>query len=302
VAYEDRILAALRTGWHRTPDTLAVQPGAATTPPGVDSGARTWDVVVGDERFVAKLVHPATRATFEAGLAAAEHLRTCGVDAGAPVRTADGATTVTIDQGILALLRHVPGRPLEPDDPLDQQWWGDLLGTVHRALDGFSHPGLVRWHWVRPDAPHLELEPWLRPAVTEAVAVLTKLAVTDQLTYGVLHGEPAAEAFRMDVDTGRTGLIHWGSAATGPLAYDLAAAVIDAGGPARAPELLDGYAAAGPVPRDEVDAALPVLLRFRHAVLADRFARRVADARERGGDPADDLAGLRRAQEALASV
>jgi Ser/Thr protein kinase RdoA (MazF antagonist) len=297
VAYEERILAALRTGWHRTPQALNAQSGGAVS--------RTWSVVVGDEQLIAKLVPLGERPQFEAGLAAAEHLRTCGVDAGAPVRTADGAATVLVDDGVLALLRRVPGRPLEADDPLDQQWWGDLLGTVHRALDGFSHPGLVRWHWVRPDAPHLDLEPWLRPAVTDAVAALTKLTVTDQLTYGVLHGEPFATAFRMDVGSGRTGLIGWGSAATGPLMYDVAAAVIDAGGPVAAVELLDGYAAAGPVPRDEVQAALPVLLRFRHAVQADRYARRIVASRTAPAStpfsPAEDLVGLRRARDALAT-
>jgi Ser/Thr protein kinase RdoA (MazF antagonist) len=294
VASEDRILAALRTGWHRSPTTLALQTGGPS--------GRTWEVTAGDQRFIAKLVPLAARQQFEAGLAAAEHLRTNGVNAGAPVRTADGAATVIIDDGVLAVLRHVPGRPLDAEDPLDQQWWGDLLGTVHRALAGFGHPGLVRWHWVRPDAPHLDVEPWLRPAITDAVAALTKLAVTDQLSYGVLHGEPVADAFRMDVDTGRTGLIEWGSAATGPLMYDVAAAVIDAGGPAAAAELLDGYATAGPVPREEIDSALPVLQRFRHAVRADRFARRLAAARGAGStDPADDLAGLARVREALVS-
>jgi hypothetical protein len=52
-----------------------------------------------------------------------------------------------------------------------------------------------------------------------------------------------------------------------------------AGGPAAAAELLDGYLAAGPVRQDELDAALPVLLRFRWAVQADWSARRLASCR-----------------------
>jgi Ser/Thr protein kinase RdoA (MazF antagonist) len=290
VAYEDRVLAALRTGWHRSPDSLTPQPPIGTY--------RSWLVAVGADLFVAKLARPVDRAQFEAGLAAAEHLWTGGIEAGAPIRTADGAAVAVLDDGVLALLRHVPGRPLEPDDPLDQQWWGDLLGTVHRSLGDFSHPGLVRWHWVRPEAPHLDVQPWLRPAVSEAVAALTKLAVTDQLTYGVLHGDPVAAAFRMDVETGRSGLTDWGSAATGPLAYDVASAVIDAGGALAAAEFLDGYAAAGPLARDEIDAALPTMLRFRHAVRADRLARRIAAAD--GAADAADLADLAGAREALA--
>jgi hypothetical protein len=57
--------------------------------------------------------------------------------------------------------------------------------------------------------------------------------------------------------------------------YDVAAAVVYAGGPDQSAELLDGYLAASPVGQDELDAALPVLLRFRWAVQADWAARRL---------------------------
>src|SRR5207245_4411064 len=104
----------------------------------------------------------------------------------------------------------------------------------------------------------------------------------DQLTYGILHGDPRARSFRLDVGTGRLGLVGWGAVAHGPLVYDVASAVLRAGGPAEAVELLDGYRAAGPVPKDELDAALPTMLRLRLAVRVDEFARRRA-----GGDGAD---------------
>jgi homoserine kinase type II len=74
------------------------------------------------------------------------------------------------------------------------------------------------------------------------------------------------------------------------LVYDVAAAVVYAGGPAHAAELIDGYLAAGPVHRDELEVALPVLLRLRWAVQADRAARHGA------AEP------LRRAREALESA
>jgi homoserine kinase type II len=38
-------------------------------------------------------------------------------------------------------------------------------------------------------------------------------------------------------------------------------------------DLLDGYLSSGPVPREELESALPVLLRFRWAAEADRHAR-----------------------------
>jgi Ser/Thr protein kinase RdoA (MazF antagonist) len=303
VADQTQIRTALRTVWQRVPDECAVRPmqlvgigpSQRSRPGGLNS--RTWDITVGDRRFVAKLVPSDQRATFEAGLCAAEYLAGAGIAAGAPVRAESGGLTAALDgSGVLALLEYVPGRPLSEQDPVDQQWWGDLLGSVHRALLGFAHPGLNRWHWVRPEAEHLDLADWIRPAVADAVTAMTKLCVTDQLTYGVLHGDPAPEAFRLDPANGRTGLIDWGAAGTGPLVYDIASAVMYAGGPAAATELLDGYTAVGPVPPEEIDAALPTMLGFRWAVQADYFARRLHAG---VGDPAHNRVGLEDARRAL---
>lgn len=235
--------------------------------------SRGWDFTAGGERHVARLAETTARRPVEAGLAAARHLQGARIDAGTPVRTLGGALTVVVPQGVLAVLRRLPGRCLDGHDPVDQQWWGERLGSVHRALRGFRHAGLRPWQLPDPDAAHLDAEPWVRAAVTGAVTAATRLTVTDQLTYGVLHGDPEPAAFAMDPATGRSGLLHCGASGTGPLVYDLAAAVIYAGGPDRARELLDGYLAAGPVSADEVEAALPVLTRLRWAVQADRSAR-----------------------------
>lgn len=291
----DWLACVLRTVWRRVPGRCEPLAGGMTS--------AVWLVTTEDEpaaRYVAKLVPVRLQAQFEAGLAVAERLESAGITAGAPVRTAAGALTERLDAGVLALLRYVPGRPLDPLDPLDQGWWGGQLAAAHRALDGFTHPGLVRWHWVRPDAPHLNVEDWIRSAVAEAVAGLTKLCVTDQLTYGVLHGDPAAEAFLLDVHTGRLGLVDWGSTCTGPLVFDLASAVMYAGGPDRAADLIEAYAAAGAVPGDEIDAALPALLRFRWAVQADWFARRIAEDDRTGvAGPEENWAGLHHARDML---
>ncbi|AEV82579.1 homoserine kinase [Actinoplanes sp. SE50] len=280
---EDEILRiALRDQWHLNPSGITALPRAVMS--------RDWEVTAGRERYVARLVETAARLPAEAGLAAAVHLRGVRISAGEPVRTLAGQLTAETPLGALAVLRRPPGRHLDGADPIDQQWWGERLGAVHRALDGFVHPGLRPWQPVEADAAHLDAEPWLRPAVAAAVTAATRLTVTDRLTYGVLHGDPAPEAFVLDVDTGRTGLLHCGTSGTGPLVYDVAAAVIYAGGPDRAAELLDGYRCAGPVAADELEAALPVLLRLRWAVLAERSARR--------GCPT----GLAAAREALTSM
>lgn len=291
--YENLIRSALRMSWHHTPEEVTKVPGGVMSV--------TWAVGTAGGDFVARLVSPADRGYLEAGLVAAEHLRSHGVDAGEPVRTLAGALTEETGIGVLALLRVPAGRALNGADPLDQQWWGDRLGAAHRALDGFHHPGLLRWPWLRADLGHLGVEPWVRPAVADAIAVTTRLTVTDRLTFGVLHGDPAPGGFRVDPDTGRTGLLGWGRSATGPLVYDLATAVAYAGGPDRAGDLIDGYAAAAVVSRDEIDAALPVMLRLRWAVQAEWFARRIAADDLTGVDDAADIVtGLHRARDALA--
>ncbi|GAA2328219.1 phosphotransferase [Dactylosporangium salmoneum] len=222
----------------------------------------------------------------EAGLSAAGRAEAAGFDAGAPLRAADGALTVAVGDGAVALLRLVPGRPLQAADPLDRQWWGGTLGSVHRALGGFAHPALAKFEpaGVPREAPHLTLEPWLRPAVRDTAAAVRRIMVTDQLTYGVLHGDPRAAHFRLDPDTGAVGLVGWAAAGTGPLLADLAAAVLAAGGPANAAGLPEAYLRAGPVPADECEAVLPALLCHRAALAAAGTAARI---HVDGGTPRD---------------
>jgi Ser/Thr protein kinase RdoA (MazF antagonist) len=288
---DDRLQSLLRDQWHLVPTEIT------EISAGVLSHA--WEISAGSVRYVARLVDASGRQPLEAGLAAANHVRGYGVEAGRPVRTLNGALTAELPgggcatrkpRGVLAVLRRVPGRTLVGGDPVDQQFWGDRLGAMHTVLQGFHHPGLRPWSLLDPDAAHLSAEPWLRPAIADAINATTRLTVTDRLTYGVLHGDPAPSDFVVDPATGRAGVLDCGASGTGPLVYDVAAAVVYAGGLERSAELLDGYLAASPVDRDELHAALPVLLRFRWAVQADRWAR------------AHDRVGLARARAALASL
>ena len=82
-----------------------------------------------------------------------------------------------------------------------------------------------------PTPPHLGRGALAAAAVAGAVTATIRLTVTDRLTYGVLHGDPAPEIFVVDPATGRTGLLDCGASGTGPLIYDVAAAVVYAGGP-----------------------------------------------------------------------
>jgi Ser/Thr protein kinase RdoA (MazF antagonist) len=263
-----------------------------------------WLVVTSaGERLVVKAVPAANRDPFEAGLAAAAELDAAGIPAGAPARATDGELVRELGDEAVAVLRFVPGRPLAGRDRVDQRRWGGTLGATHRALSGFSHPGLTRFHWVRPQAAHLSVEPWVRPAVAAAVSAVDRLCATGVLTQGVLHGDPYPGSFHLDVRTGTIGVIDWGAAISGPLMYDVASAVMYAGGPAHAADLLDAYLAAGPVGRDELAAALPTMLRFRWAVQADYFAHRLrTDDRTGIADPRENWVGLYDARDALAST
>ncbi len=234
------------------------------------------------------------RGQFDAGLSIAEHLDQHLLEAGRPVRAIDGGLSHATEGHVLGLLTFVDGRPLEAADPIDQQRWGDRLACAHLTLRGFAHQGLPAWHWVRPEATHLGIAAWLRPAVTHAVEALHKLQLTNHLTFGALHGDPSHEAFLLDPATGRVGIIDWGSAVSGPLVYDLASAVMYAGGIDRAGRLIEAYAASGAAPLAEIEAALPALLRFRLAVQADYFAERVMRQ-----DNDEDSEGLQHACEAL---
>jgi Ser/Thr protein kinase RdoA (MazF antagonist) len=262
---DDCLRSLLRDRWHLRPDRIT------NLPTGMLS--RNWAVSAGGERYVARLVDPRGRQPFETGMAAGDHLRSAGIEAGRPLRTLGGALTAETPAGVLAVLHRVPGRSLSSDDQEDQRLWGDRLGTVHRVLQGFLPPARRWWNLLDPGAPHLASESWLRGAIAQAVTGMTRLTVTDRLTYGVVHGDPAPQDFMLDPATGRAGLVDCGAGGTGPLIYDVAAAVIYAGGPDRAAPLLEGYLGAGPIGSDELVAALPVALRFRWAVQADRWAR-----------------------------
>jgi len=263
---------------------VRTQPTPVPTP---DSGGSAGAPA---REFVAKWVPARRRTRFQGGLAVARHLAGLGMQTGAPLPAVDGALSVPLHDGHLALLHRAQGRPLAAADPVDQQFWGDTLGAVHTVLAGFTRPELVRLGPLDPNAGHLGLVPWLRPAITEASAALIRLTVTDQLSYGVVHGDPDPGAVRVDRATGRLALVGWGWAATGLLLHDVAAAVGYIGGIPAAAEFLDGYLAAGPLGPGELEVGLPIVLRCRRARRADELARRLHSGTS--PDPAGDRAAL----------
>jgi Ser/Thr protein kinase RdoA (MazF antagonist) len=192
----------------------------------------------------------------------------------------DGGIAAVTDDGPIALLRYVPGEE-PPDDESGLRLIGTTLGRVHSVLRGVEFG--ERFHWVDPAAAHLDRTPeWVRPGIAAALRSYDELDPAS-LTWGMLHTDPAPEAFLVDPDSGNVGLIDWSVAMYGPLLYDLASAVLYVGGPDQAAPLVDAYLMTGALTTAEVARGLNVFHRFRWAVQADYFAARLA---------ANDLTGI----------
>ena len=260
------LVAALVTQWSiREPHVQAHDGGM---------NSRTWLVRDGSTRWIAKVV-PMSQAAFPAGLAVTRLVEAAGVPAGAPRRTIDGRDVVRVGDHFLCLLRFVDGTPLLGATAADRQLIGNTLARVHEALADVRVADETGLDWIDVTAPHLDVGDWIRPSVSEAVRAIERLP-GPLLTLGLLHSDPAPEAFRVD-EQGICGLIDWDRALRGPLLYDLASAVMYVGGPSRGGDLVDAYLGAGRMQRVEVDRGLLPMLRFRWAVQADYFARRIAE-------------------------
>jgi len=260
---------------------------AAVSPLGGGMNSQTWHVEAGDRRFVAKAVPVERHSTFAAGLACAAIVEAAGMPAGAPVRTRHDAITVAIDGRALALLRFVEGAELTGESAEERRLIGTTLGRVHLALAGRRVAGTGRFPFVDAGASHLSVLPWIRPAV-EAALGAWEAVPPGSLTWGLLHTDPAPEAFRLDPGTGTCGLIDWDLGTVGPLLYDLASAEMYVGGPERSGPLIEAYLATSALASEEVDRALRPMAQLRWAVQADYFAKRVATNDRTGIDDADD--------------
>lgn len=237
-------------------------------------------VVRGDERLVLKIADPSD----EPGLRVASCLGQQGIETGAPVRMAE------LEGRLVALLRHVEGRPLAA---ADAKTIGRVLGRVHRALAACEPPaGVDRWPWPWLDASIIA-DAKLRGRAIAAIERANRIA--PGLTHGLLHGDPAPEAF-LATDSG-VALIDWGSCAHGPLLFDVASAVMYAG-----PTVIAQYASAGPLDAAEL-GHLDALLRFRWSLQAWYFSKRLASGDLTGIEStADNRKGLEDARAGLADA
>jgi len=288
----DTIVAAILDHWD-------IGTGISVRRHGQGMNSATWLVTTPSGRWIAKAVPESTSAQFDAGLLVAAYIEAAGLPAGAPLPTIAGAISIPVAGYRLALLRYVAGQEINPANPTEQRLWGATLARAHALLQ-FSPrpPGIQSWHWVDPAAPHLDVESWVRPAVRATVERLLALQEEVPLTYGILHADPAPEAFLVDTE-GRAAIIDWGSVTWGPLLYDLASMRLYAGDEPSFANVLASYLGIKPLQPEEM-IALPDFLRFRWAVQADYFARRIWTNDLTGiTSPSENDDGLRAARHFL---
>ena len=259
--------------------------------------SHTWEVRSRGTRWALKMVPPHGRPGFKAGLFAATAMEAAGLPAGAPVPTRDGRVMVELPHGTAALLTWVEGVPLSASPETVEQI-GRLLATAHSILRTVAIPDAPPFDWVDPEAPHLEVEPWVRPAVSDVVREW-QVARASVPSWGFLHADPAPQGVPAHEATDRYGIIDWASGVHGPLLFDLASAAMYVGDDLT-PGLVEAYATHGGLSRLEVEQGLPTLQRYRYAVQADYFARRVYDNEFTGiVDSAENSKGLDDARDML---
>jgi homoserine kinase type II len=273
---------------------------AAVTVHNGGMNSATWWVDFGSERAVAKHTPGWNRDGLIRGMRVATIVQDAGIPSGAPIPACDQRLVVDTEAGPIALLRFVPGVE-PPDNESGLSIIGETLGRVHLILRASLPESARTLYRPDPDADCIEVAPdWVRPGIQRALADYHALDPRT-LTHGLLHTDPAPEAFLVDPVTGTTGLIDWTDAVWGPLLYDVASAVMYVGGPERAEPMLDAYLGTGAVAADELRRGLDVLRRYRWAIQAWYFAGRIADNDMTGiDDPAENLKGLMAARPHLA--
>ena len=266
------VAEVLREYWDLKPAGLEVLCGGMNSAVWLASGAE-WRVVLksvdrGDSGFAP-------------GLELAVRLDGAGIPTGRPYPSKYGRLVERVDGRQVAVLDYIDGEPLGAGD---QAEIGDLLARAHSAA-ALEIGEVAQWlQFLLPFEDCLDLEPWIRPAIEDAVADAIALG---PLSWSWLHGDPAAEAFIRQLN-GDIALIDWGSALRGPILYDVASAVMYCGDP-----VVPAYLHRRPDLADEVERALPTFLRVRWSVQAGYFAWRITNNVLTGiAHPTENLKGL----------
>lgn len=281
-----RVAADLvRAGWDR--------PIRAAEPLGGGMNSATALLDLDDGQAVLKWVPDSSVAALAAGCEVARRLARHGLVTGEPFPTIIGDLTYPAGQGAAALLRFVSGEQLNPNDPRDQQDMAITLAAIH-ASESTLHSGPYGCDQIV--AMTHDVEPWVAPTITR---VLEEYRGLPDLTWGLLHTDPAPEAF-LRANSGEVAVIDWTGAGRGPVLYDVASALMYLGGRQHAEPFWNAYLSHSPAPTRELTEHLGAFTRYRAAVQAAYFSMRIATQDRTGiGHDDENWKGLRDAEQML---
>lgn len=278
----------------------------SVTPLGGGWNSSTWLVSAGGGRYVAKLVDHPDAQGLNGGLRLAEFAAARGLPCGAPVRTRGGALTIGLPEGVLALLRYVPGNPPDLSVPGQVRRAGRVLARAHKILRDYPAGDEPHyrwpWEWVTRCLDTVEMPTEVKAAARRAWQEAVAAAGDSQLTISLIHADPGPDSFLLsDSDAGQDALIDWATPLRGPLLYDLAsfAVLTRPTAPHAALWLTEGYAAEMPEIGTQL-AHLSCLVQARWVAQAIYFASRIERGINRGpGAPAANEEGLATAYQQL---
>ncbi|GGY04317.1 phosphotransferase enzyme family protein [Streptomyces minutiscleroticus] len=232
--------------------------------------SHTWQVANGERRYVLKAVPKSHGAGFAAGLGVARGVAEQGILSGTPNTTTTGDLVVLEGDWCWGLLDYMDGERVDRTDAEQMRIVGGTLAAIHRAL--VDHPvpaGVITWpqiDWLLAENEALKPYPWIQRAMREALEV-----IPDDLTLGVVHGDPRVTEFRIKNGTG--GLLDWGEVMYGPHVFDVASTLIYLDDEADKESFLRGYLATSVIDASQL-AYVDVMRKFRYAVEAWFFAHR----------------------------
>jgi Ser/Thr protein kinase RdoA (MazF antagonist) len=274
LALNEKTLFTALDAWNLSPPlTVKRLPGGFTS--------EVWRVETGNECFIAKYTEQ-SQAAFEGGLRAALVAEQEGIRSGAPLITKNGALSI-LAEGVhgehqpLALLRYVPGDPLQPSEPDAASLYGHLLGRTHRLLlNNFAGKDLFALDgFLLQDTDYVTAQPGLASLIYQALEKTRAYEAQHAATYGVIWAD-RMEMVR-EKETGQVGIIDWGAIERGPLAFDVALTMLwlFPEGSQAAHEFLQAYLAVAPISGQELQG-LPYYKALFWARQAKYFAYRMA--------------------------
>lgn len=240
----------------------------------------TWLVETVAGPYVAKLVDRSDATNFTRGLLVAEYAGAHGLVCGAPARTRTDCLTVSLHDGVLALLRLAQGATPNLSAPSEVRRAGRTLARAHRILrdcpEGQDSRARWPWVWVRRNLDELSMPTKVRKAARRAWDQAVLAVEKNELSVSLLHSDPGPHNFLLNTShPARDALIDWSTALRGPLLYDLASfAVLTKSVPSAAPWFAEGYVAEVPQMAGEL-TDLNAVVKARWVAHAIYFSYRI---------------------------